>query len=139
MRDWWLRRMVQYQFPLFLIALIGSVVLVVDLGFVVLFWLNLNLGVQLGTWSEETNAACNISHYSQEEILFDGSVQYPPRTIYPGVKQLTGEQVGEGGYVAHWCTPVQWWFNITVKYTSYYFLCAPPRATLRRACIVSLA
>jgi hypothetical protein len=119
--------MVRHQYPLFLIAVSGSAVLVVDLVFIVVLWMNLNLGVDLGSWSEDSNPACNVSGYNASEILFEGNAQYPPRTVYRGVTQLTGEEVGNGGYVAHWCNQVQWWFNIAIKYTSYYFLCTPNR------------
>ena len=121
-RDWWLRQMVAHQFPLFVLALLGTAGFVVALGFLILFWLHLNLGVDLGRWSASSHAPCDVSAYNASEVLFAGSRQYPPRTTRPGVTQLTGEQVGEGGYVAHWCSPAQWWFNVTIKYTSYYFL-----------------
>jgi len=121
-RDKWLRTMVRWQNVLFAIAVFLSLVFVLDLIFIVVLWISLNLNVPLGEWSEDSVAACNLSLYNESEILFEGSVQYPPRTTRPGMKQVSGEQVGKGGYVAMRCTLVQLWFNIAIKYTTYYFI-----------------
>ena len=88
--------------------------------------MSLNLGVWLGDWSEWSIGACNLSRYNESEILFRGDDQYPPRTTRPGVLQPSGEEIhnldGSAGYVAQRCNLVQFWFNIAVKYTSFYFV-----------------
>ena len=121
-RDSWFKLCIRHQNLLFFIAMLSTTVFVCDLIMIVILWMELNLGVKLGSMSEWVVPDCNISLYNESAILFRGDIQYPPRTTAPGMKQLSGEEIGLGGYVAMRCNDVQLWFNICVKYTSYYFL-----------------
>jgi len=124
-RDAWLRFLLRLSKTLMIVAILASVVLVVFAGFIVVCFLALNLGVKYGGFSEDDNPRCNLSLYNTTEnpsiILFPGDLQYPPRTNLTGVKGRLGEEIGMGGYVAYHCTQTQRWFNICIKYFTFYF------------------
>jgi len=91
---------------------------------VIVLFFPLNMGVALGALSEITEDACDETRYNASWILAPGTDSMPPRIDHPSVPTLTGWTVQgfEGGkYVAYYCTPAQWWFNICCKYLSFYF------------------
>ena len=82
------------------------------------------MGVGMGSMTELIEQACNLSQYNQSapagtygHIEFRGSSQYPPRVR--GVGTIT--EFGNDYYVARACTRAQVWFNVCIKYFTFYF------------------
>jgi hypothetical protein len=122
-RDRWLSGMVHFENTFLCILLTGLLALLGFGGFIVFLMVGVSFGVDLGSYSEVVDAACNISQYNQSLVLFAGDTQYPPRVLpdtegFPSTITRYGLDVH---WVAHYCTPAQWWFNICVKYFSFYF------------------
>jgi len=118
-RDDWLALMVYFERSFMVVLFSGLIGLLCFGGLIAVLLFPLNFGVQVDYWSEYTNPACNISQYNQSLVLFEGSSMLPPRLDMPGMIMIGLE--GEQNWVAHWCTPAQRWFNICVKYFSFYF------------------
>lgn len=130
-RDSWLRFLLRLQKTLLIIAIILTTGLFAAAAFIVVLFCALNFGADYGDFSADVEPACNLSLYNQSEVLFRGSASYPPRTTRPGVTGRRGEEIGMGGYVALHCTLTQRWFNVCIKYFSFYFTYS---ACLQHAC-----
>jgi hypothetical protein len=74
--------------------------------------------VEVDYWSSTTNPRCNLSLYNASLILFAGDPQFPPRVDVP--EAITHYGI-DTHWIAHSCTPAQYWFNVCIKYFSFYF------------------
>ena len=122
-RDRLLAAMAAAEFQLAIAAAVLGIGLVCALLGVIVLFFPLNFGVALGGLERTTVDACNESLYNASWIVTAGTTTFPPRVDHPSVPTLTKwTTTGTGGkYVAYYCTPVQWWFNVLVKYLSFYF------------------
>jgi len=117
-RDDWLAIMLYFETSFTAILILGLVGLLGFGGLIAILLFPLNFGVYVDYWSDPINPVCNLSRYNASLILFKGSSVLPPRVDLPGMIMIGWS---EQHWVAHWCTPAQWWFNICVKYFSFYF------------------
>ena len=118
LRDQWMAYMVRMEKTFLFIAAVFGIFLVGFFLFIASLMLPLNFGVKMGVMSEDVDDRCDLSRYNESDILFEGDAQYPPR-----IKGFHSEasDIGQGDYVAFYCTPAQWWFNVCCKYLSFYF------------------
>lgn len=114
----WLAVMVYFENTLLLLTVTGALCLLGFGGLIAVLFIPISFDVEAGRWTEITNEKCNLSQYNASLILFEGDSQYPPRVDMPGMIMRYGLVKY---WVAHWCTPAQWWFNVCVKYFSFYF------------------
>ena len=119
-RDVWLAKMMYYENTLLTLTLVGGIGLLSFGAFIAVLFIPINFGVGMGSMTEIENSKCNISLYNESLILAQGTSGLPPRVDMPGMVTEYGLP-GMKHWVAHWCTPAQWWFNVCVKYFSFYF------------------
>ena len=118
LRDRWMAYMVRSEKIFLIFAALFGIGLVGFFLFIVALMFPLNFGIKMGAMSEDVDGRCKLSQYDQSLILFEGDPQYPPR-----IKGAEGDasRIGMGDYVAYYCTPAQFWFNVCCKYLSFYF------------------
>ena len=118
LRDRWMAYTVRMEKTFLFLAALFGIALVGFFLFIAALMLPLNFGVKMGAMSEDVDDRCDLSRYNESDILFEGDAQYPPR-----IKGFVSEasDTGQGDYVAFYCTPAQWWFNVCCKYLSFYF------------------
>ena len=116
-RDWWLLKMVEYNHIFFCILVVALVGLVGFAILLVVCFFALMFKVPMGAWTENVVDACNVSQYNQSLVIFAGDSTHPPRV--KGVGEIN--EFGDKDYVAYYCTNAQFWFNLCVKYFTYFF------------------
>lgn len=124
-RDRWLVAMASVEGPLIVIAVIlttGFISAIVSV-VVIFVWLNeWDTGYH---WREHIRVdACREEQYNQSWIVEHGTASLPPRVDHPSVPTMWGwttQGLVGGKYVATHCTHEQLWFEICIKYLSYYF------------------
>ena len=116
-RDRWLAAMARFEMFFVFMAIFLGLSAVWAIVFVAVLFFPLNLGVPVGNLGTATVEACNISQYNESWILSPGDAVLPPRVAH--IQHPI--DVGEGDFVAHHCTPAQYWVNICFKTLSFYF------------------
>ena len=114
-RDYVLIFMLKIEVVLLAGAALGGIAMLVFVVAICVLLFPVLFGLPMGALTEE-DPLCNISQYNQSLVLFPGSSQYPPRV--EGVGAIT--EFGMGYYVARWCTPAQFWFNVCIKFFGFF-------------------
>ena len=124
-RDRWLIAMASVEGYLFVIAVVLTAGFISALVSVIVIFVWLNEWDTGYHWREHIRVdACREEQYNQSWIVEHGTAALPPRVDHPSVPTMQGwttQGLVGGKYVATHCTHEQLWFEICIKYLSYFF------------------
>ena len=115
LRDATLAFMARHVVQFLTLTVVFGAGLVGFLIFIVILFFPINFGTDMGSMTEIIDARCNLSQYNESFILAEGDSVLPPRVL--GLQNYTARD----NYVAQYCSNAQRWFNLSIKYLSFYF------------------